>query len=143
MDKDEIELNKNLDKLKKNEGWEKKLIEDTLYLQGFMITTISFLYLLPESITKWDPSEANGNDYTGLTGPGALALDATAAAVGGATAVSAVDLTTYADLKTGGGEPTTLYNGGLLVFNGSTFTITDEGINYGTISIGGTVVVGQ
>ena len=41
---------------------EKKLIEDTLYLQGFMITTISFLYLLPESITKWDPSEANGND---------------------------------------------------------------------------------
>ena len=41
---------------------EKKIIEDTLYLQGFMITTIGILYMLPESITKWDPEEANGQD---------------------------------------------------------------------------------
>ncbi len=41
---------------------EKKIIEDTLYLQGFMITAIGILYLLPESITKWDPEQANGED---------------------------------------------------------------------------------
>ena len=44
---------------------EKKLVEDTLYLQGFMITTIGILFMLPESITKWDPSEANGDDLGG------------------------------------------------------------------------------
>lgn len=41
---------------------EKKILEDTLYLQGFMISTIGILYLLPESVTKWDPEQANGDD---------------------------------------------------------------------------------
>ncbi len=41
---------------------EKKIIEDTLYLQGFMITTIGILYLLPESVTKWDPEQANSDN---------------------------------------------------------------------------------
>ncbi len=40
----------------------KKITEDTLYLQGFMITTIGILYLLPESVTKWDPEQANGDN---------------------------------------------------------------------------------
>ena len=44
---------------------EKKIVEDTLYLQGFMITTIGILYLLPESVTKWDPEEANGDNLGG------------------------------------------------------------------------------
>ena len=41
---------------------EKKIIEDTLYLQGVMLTTIGVLYMLPESVTKWDPEEANGKN---------------------------------------------------------------------------------
>jgi len=41
---------------------EKKILEDTLYLQGFMISTIGLLYLLPESVTKWDPEQANGDN---------------------------------------------------------------------------------
>ena len=41
---------------------EKKIIEDTLYLQGVMLSTIGVLYMLPESITKWDPEEANGQN---------------------------------------------------------------------------------
>jgi hypothetical protein len=44
---------------------EKKILEDTLYLQGFMISTIGILYLLPESVTKWDPEQANGDDLGG------------------------------------------------------------------------------
>ena len=51
-----INVNNNLTKS------EKKIIEDTLYLQGFMLTTISILYMLPESVTKWDPDEANGQN---------------------------------------------------------------------------------
>lgn len=43
---------------------EKKILEDTLYLQGFMISTIGILYLLPESITKWDPEEANNDNLS-------------------------------------------------------------------------------
>lgn len=43
---------------------EKKILEDTLYLQGFMISTIGVLYLLPESVTKWDPEEANGDNLS-------------------------------------------------------------------------------
>jgi hypothetical protein len=33
---------------------EKKLFNDTAYLQVFMIGTVGFLYLLPPSITKWE-----------------------------------------------------------------------------------------
>ena len=33
---------------------DKKIIEDTLYMQIFMIGTIGVLLLLPESVTKWD-----------------------------------------------------------------------------------------
>jgi len=51
-----INVNNNLTKS------EKKIIEDTLYLQGFMLTTIGILYMLPESVTKWDPDEANGQN---------------------------------------------------------------------------------
>jgi len=32
----------------------KKIIEDTMYMQVFMIGTIGVLLLLPESVTKWD-----------------------------------------------------------------------------------------
>jgi hypothetical protein len=33
---------------------QKKIIEDTLYMQVFMVGTIGALLLLPESVTKWD-----------------------------------------------------------------------------------------
>jgi len=44
---------------------EKKILEDTLYLQGFMLTTIGILFMLPESITKWEDDQANGDDLGG------------------------------------------------------------------------------
>jgi len=46
-----ININNNLNSSQKN------IIEDTLYLQGAMIATVGLLFLLPESITKWDTSE--------------------------------------------------------------------------------------
>ena len=44
----DVKLNDKLDKK------EKKLFEDTMYLQVFMLGTVGFLYMLPPSITKWE-----------------------------------------------------------------------------------------
>jgi len=40
---------------------QKKIIEDTLYLQIAMISTIVVLAVLPESISKWDSEQASTN----------------------------------------------------------------------------------
>jgi len=38
---------------------QKKIIEDTLYLQIAMVTTIAVIAVLPESISKWDKDDAS------------------------------------------------------------------------------------
>ena len=55
--KDYIEQNINLNNELSFRG--KKLFNDTMYLQVFMIGTVGFLYMLPPSVTKWeeDPND--------------------------------------------------------------------------------------
>lgn len=37
----------------------KRVVEDTVYVQFFMISAVAALALMPESVTKWDKSELN------------------------------------------------------------------------------------
>jgi len=53
-----ININENLTQS------EKKILKDSLYLQGFMISTIGILYLLPESFTKWESDDDDGDSLS-------------------------------------------------------------------------------
>lgn len=105
--------------------------------------TVTGVNSLTNVLNPGAPPTLNLNDYTGLGDAGSIAIDKTAANLLGVTAVTAItDLSTYTDLQDNGGNETTLYNGGLLLFDGATFRVANQGINYGTITNGGTIIVG-